>query len=156
MTTSSRNKKLALGDSVRFFGNLLAGPAELRQWAPVRVKSGDHPVVIFRAPELPIEEQNSYALLTLIDQIKPIPRKRCTLARSQRTGFARKLQNFLPRADPIFTPGCAGRRPPDEAIDSSWRAPASALISARYAHVSPLLRLKRAAIPLKPAHYWSA
>jgi len=45
-------KKLAIADSIRFFGNLLAGPKELARFsASADANLDDRPVVMFRAPE---------------------------------------------------------------------------------------------------------
>lgn len=45
-------KSLALADTLRLFGHLLAGPAELRAWAgQAPLNTDDHPRVTFAAPE---------------------------------------------------------------------------------------------------------
>ena len=63
-------KKLALADSLRFFGNLLAGPTELRAFAgPVPLNTDDRPRVTFGAPQFTYQKDASSfgRLLTLLE-----------------------------------------------------------------------------------------
>jgi len=90
-------KRLALADSIRFFGNLVAGSADLvaySQNAPLN--SDDHPVVTFQAPRFAYSRKgNSYdRLLRLLEQIKTDPAAALHLENSEQE-FAAKLRSYF-------------------------------------------------------------
>lgn len=92
-------KRLALADSVRFFGNLLAGPRELAAFgANAELNYDDHPVVMFRAPELAYRKTaSSYGrLIALLDKLNPDPKEALGLRGDvQNEEFARKLRAYF-------------------------------------------------------------
>src|SRR5438046_4353969 len=67
-------RKLALADSIRFFGNLLAGPKELRRFSEsADANLDDRPVVMFRAPEFAYEKTHTTygRLVALLGELPP-------------------------------------------------------------------------------------
>jgi spermidine synthase len=69
-------KKLALADSIRFFGNYLAAPNELIKYCGnVPLNTDDHPIVIFRTPDFAYQKnQLPYGrLLRLLNDLESNP-----------------------------------------------------------------------------------
>jgi len=95
-TLESEIKKLALADSIRFFGNLLAGSTDLARFsAGAPLNRDDDPVVVFRAPRFAYQTASPYGrLLTLLDQLHPDPVEALHLRQSD-GAFAQKLRDYF-------------------------------------------------------------
>jgi len=92
-------KKLALADSIRFFGNLLAGPKELRRFSEkAEINLDAWPVVMFHAPAFAYQKTHtSYGrLVALLDELRPDPAETLHLAATaEEKQFARKLSGYF-------------------------------------------------------------
>lgn len=92
-------KRLALADSVRFFGNLLAGPMDLRAFADnAPANTDDNPRVTFMAPRVTYQrDAKPYrTLLALMAASHPEPRAVLHLSNSPGdVGFAQRLTNYF-------------------------------------------------------------
>ena len=99
----SELKKLALADSVRFFGSLLAGPASLRDFAGgAPLNTDDHPQVMFGTPRFVYQkEATSYGrLMELLSVSKAEARVTLRIgAGPEGEQFARRLADFTTARD---------------------------------------------------------
>jgi spermidine synthase len=96
-------RKLALADSVRFFGNLLAGPKELRELAGgAPLNTDDHPVILFGAPRFTYQKNaNAHGcLLSLLERRIDHPEELLRMGSdSEKDQFARRLKAYLGARD---------------------------------------------------------
>ncbi len=96
-------KKLAMADSIRFFGNLIAGPKELKEIAGAApLNTDDKPRVVFGAPRFTYEKTaNSYGRLMALLKY-PVPNVSEVLKLSsdpETTQFAQRLKNYMTARD---------------------------------------------------------
>jgi len=115
-------RKLALADSIRFFGNLVAGAKELRRFSDkAQINLDDRPVVMFRAPEFAYEKTHTTygRLVALLDELHPDPAEALHLTESpEEKDFGRKLSDyFAARAAYIHGLVAQAEDRQDQAID---------------------------------------
>ena len=116
-------KRLALADSVRFFGHVLAGPADLRSFADsVPANTDDNPRVTFMAPRLAYQrDAKPYTrLLALIFASHPEPRTVLHLSdQPAEVEFASRISRYI-AARNVYITGLVrdAEEQRDEAVDA--------------------------------------